>query len=191
MQQDPLQDCILLIWVQQIHKMKSRNKSDFVVFVSLFCHLLFFSCGILQVGYKAVDDFVRSGMKVGLGTGSTSYYAVERIGSKLKNGELKDIICVPTSEATKKQASSLGIPLTTLNELESSSSSSALDVSIDGADDIDLRCNLIKGGITICSQPFHLSLIFISHLGLFPCFYFCFNFSVSFLFLAFCSFSLS
>jgi hypothetical protein len=130
-------------------------------------------------------------MKVGLGTGSTSYYAVERIGSKLKNGELKDIICVPTSEATKKQASSLGIPLTTLNELESSSSSPALDVSIDGADDIDLRCNLIKGGITICSEPFHLPLIFISHLGLFPCFYFCFNFSVSFLFLASCCFSLS
>jgi ribose 5-phosphate isomerase A len=85
-------------------------------------------------------------MKVGLGTGSTSYYAVERVGIKLKSGELKDIICVPTSEATKKQALSLGIPLTTLNELQSSSSTPALDVAIDGADDIDLRCNLIKGG---------------------------------------------
>lgn len=49
------------------------------------------------VGYKAVDDYVKSGMKVGLGTGSTAAFAVERVGQKLKSGELKDIICIPTS----------------------------------------------------------------------------------------------
>jgi len=79
-------------------------------------------------------------MKVGLGTGSTAYFAVERVGQKLKSGELKDIICIPTSERTKEQALSLGIPLVTLNE------ESRLDVSIDGADDVDTNLNLVKGG---------------------------------------------
>ena len=93
-----------------------------------------------MVGYKAVDDYVRSGMVVGLGTGSTAYFAVERVGMKLKSGELKDVICIPTSERTKEQALSLGIPLVTLNE------KSRLDVSIDGADDVDPQLCLIKGG---------------------------------------------
>jgi ribose 5-phosphate isomerase A len=92
------------------------------------------------VGYKAVDDHVRSGMVVGLGTGSTAYYAVERVGLKLKSGELKDVICIPTSERTKEQALSLGIPLVTLNER------SRLDVAIDGADDVDPSLCLVKGG---------------------------------------------
>jgi ribose 5-phosphate isomerase A len=89
---------------------------------------------------KAVDDYVRSGMVVGLGTGSTAAFAVERVGQKLKSGELKDIICIPTSEATKKQAEGLSIPLCTLNE------KSLLDVSIDGADDVDTKLCLVKGG---------------------------------------------
>jgi len=93
-----------------------------------------------QVGYKAVDDHVKSGMVIGLGTGSTAYFAVERVGQKLKSGELKNIICIPTSERTKEQALSLGIPLVTLNE------KSKLDVAIDGADDVDRGLNLIKGG---------------------------------------------
>lgn len=79
-------------------------------------------------------------MVVGLGTGSTAYYAVERVGQKLKNGELKNIICIPTSEKTKEQALSLDIPLVTLNE------QSALDVAIDGADDVDTHLCLVKGG---------------------------------------------
>eukprot|EP00607_Mallomonas_marina_P009180 CAMPEP_0182420026 /NCGR_PEP_ID=MMETSP1167-20130531/4508_1 /TAXON_ID=2988 /ORGANISM="Mallomonas Sp, Strain CCMP3275" /LENGTH=283 /DNA_ID=CAMNT_0024595397 /DNA_START=96 /DNA_END=947 /DNA_ORIENTATION=- len=92
------------------------------------------------VGYKAVDDYVTSGMVVGLGTGSTAYFAVERVGMKLKSGELKDIICIPTSERTKEQALSLGIPLVTLNE------KSKLDVAIDGADEVDPNLALVKGG---------------------------------------------
>lgn len=87
-----------------------------------------------------MDDHVRSGMVVGLGTGSTAYFAVERVGQKLKSGELKDIICIPTSLATEKQAKSLGIPLCTLNER------SKLDVAIDGADAVDPDLCLIKGG---------------------------------------------
>lgn len=92
------------------------------------------------VGYKSVDDYVRSGMVVGLGTGSTAYFAVERVGQKLKSGELTDVVCIPTSERTKEQALSLGIPLCTLNE------KSRLDVAIDGADEVDPALCLVKGG---------------------------------------------
>jgi ribose 5-phosphate isomerase A len=87
-----------------------------------------------------VDDYVRSGMVVGLGTGSTAYYAVERVGHKLKSGELKNVLCIPTSERTKSHALELDIPLVTLND------HSALDVAIDGADDVDSQLNLVKGG---------------------------------------------
>jgi ribose 5-phosphate isomerase A len=62
-------------------------------------------------GYRAVDDYVKSGMVIGLGTGSTAYHAVNRVGEKIKSGELKDIIAIPTSIRTKEQAESLGIPL--------------------------------------------------------------------------------
>ena len=87
-----------------------------------------------------MDDHVESGMVVGLGTGSTAYFAVERLGEKLKSGELKDIIAIPTSERTREQAESLGIPLCTLNE------KSVLDVAIDGADEVDPDLALVKGG---------------------------------------------
>lgn len=93
-----------------------------------------------QVGYKAVDDYVQSGTVIGLGTGSTAAFAVERVGQKLKDGELKDIIAIPTSIRTKEQAESLGIPLATLD------THSDLDVAIDGADEVDPALNLVKGG---------------------------------------------
>lgn len=92
-----------------------------------------------MVGYKAVDDYVESGMVVGLGTGSTAAFAVERLGEKLKSGELKDIVAIPTSIATTKQSEELGIPLVTLD------SHSVLDVAIDGADEVDPKLNLVKG----------------------------------------------
>ena len=84
--------------------------------------------------------FVRSGMKLGLGTGSTAKYAVEEIGRKLNSGELKDILCIPTSESTRKLAESLGIPLTDFENVE------RIDLTIDGADEVDSKLNLIKGG---------------------------------------------
>lgn len=79
-------------------------------------------------------------MVVGLGTGSTAYYAVERLGQKLKSGELTNVLAVPTSVRTKEQAESLGIPLVTLD------THSKLDVAIDGADNVDPDFNLVKGG---------------------------------------------
>jgi len=110
-----------------------------------------------MVGYKAVDDYVKSGMVVGLGTGSTAYFAVERVGQLLKSGELKDVICIPTSVRTKEQAESLGIPLVTLD------THSKLDVAIDGADEVDPKLNLVKGGggallrekmVEVCADKF-------------------------------------
>jgi len=114
-----------------------------------------------QVGYKAVDDYVKSGMVIGLGTGSTAAFAVERVGELLKSGELTDIMAVPTSVRTKEQAESLGIPLTTLGTPESRFSD--LDVAIDGADEVDPQLNLVKGGggallrekmVEVCAKKF-------------------------------------
>jgi len=83
---------------------------------------------------------VESGMKVGLGTGSTAFFAVEEIGARLRRGDLRDIVGVPTSTRTAEQARGLGIPLAGLDALDH------LDVAIDGADEVDPRCDLIKGG---------------------------------------------
>ncbi len=117
-----------------------------------------------MVGYKAVDDYVRSGMVVGLGTGSTAAFAVERVGELLKAGTLKDIVAIPTSVRTKEQAEDLGIPLTTLGTpLGVYDGTSDLDVAIDGADEVDPGLNLVKGGggallrekmVEICAKQF-------------------------------------
>ncbi|MEM9775163.1 MAG: ribose-5-phosphate isomerase RpiA [Chloroflexota bacterium] len=85
-------------------------------------------------------DFVESGMRVGLGTGSTAIWAVRSIGKKLASGELSDIVAIPTSVRTQEEAEKLGIPLSNFEELEE------LDITIDGADEADPRLNLIKGG---------------------------------------------
>jgi ribose 5-phosphate isomerase A len=79
-------------------------------------------------------------MVVGLGTGSTAKLAVEAIGRRLEVGELKDIVGIPTSTRTRELAQTVGIKLTSLNEHP------AVDVTIDGADEVDPDGNLIKGG---------------------------------------------
>jgi len=80
-------------------------------------------------------------MVVGLGTGSTAYFAVERVGQKISSGELRDVVCIPTSERTQEQAESLHIPLCTLDDI-----TEPMDVAIDGADSVDADLNLVKGG---------------------------------------------
>ena len=82
--------------------------------------------------------FVEPGMKLGLGTGSTAAKFVDLLGQEVKKG--LDVLCVPTSEATRRQAEMLGIPLTTLDEV------SFLDLTVDGADEIDKELRLVKGG---------------------------------------------
>ena len=83
-------------------------------------------------------EFVRSGMRVGLGTGSTAKHFVELIGERVRDG--LDIVAVPTSEATRADAMRWGIPLTTLDETPE------LDLTVDGADEIGPDLCLIKGG---------------------------------------------
>jgi ribose 5-phosphate isomerase A len=89
--------------------------------------------------YQAVNNEIQSGMKVGLGSGSTVAFALDAIGEALREGRLRDIVGVPTSEQTASRSRELGIPLVELHEVE------ALDVTIDGADEIDPHLNLIKG----------------------------------------------
>lgn len=91
----------------------------------------------LQAAERALE-FVEPGMKLGLGTGSTAAKFVDLLGAKVKAG--LDVIGVPTSEATRAQAAALGIRLTTLED------DPLLDLTIDGADEIDDELRLIKGG---------------------------------------------
>jgi ribose 5-phosphate isomerase A len=83
-------------------------------------------------------DFVRSGMRLGLGTGSTAAHFVELLAERVRTG--LDVLAVPTSEATRALAEKLGIPLTTLDETPE------LDLTVDGADEIAPDLTLIKGG---------------------------------------------
>jgi ribose 5-phosphate isomerase A len=96
-----------------------------------------------MVGKKAVETFVKSGMKLGLGTGSTAIPAVRHIGELLRRGELKNILAVPTSFQTVIECEKQGIPLYTLNSREIGG---RLDLTIDGADEVDLKSHCIKGG---------------------------------------------
>jgi ribose 5-phosphate isomerase A len=92
-----------------------------------------------QVG-KAAAERVKSGSIVGLGTGSTTAYAIQFIGERIKSGELTDIKGIPTSFQAEVLAKQYGVPLTTLDEVDH------IDVAIDGADEVDPNKNLIKGG---------------------------------------------
>lgn len=92
-----------------------------------------------KAAHRAVES-VESGMIIGLGTGSTTSFAVIRIGERLKSGDLENIVGIPTSIRTEKLARELDIPLATLDEQPQ------IDVTIDGADEVDPELNLIKGG---------------------------------------------
>ena len=84
--------------------------------------------------------FVQSGMIIGLGTGSTAIFATRRIAQRISRGELTGILAIPTSLATEAAAIELAIPLTTLAEHP------RIDLTIDGADEVDPDLNVIKGG---------------------------------------------
>jgi ribose 5-phosphate isomerase A len=96
-----------------------------------------------SLGTQAVDRYVRSGMRLGLGTGSTAIWAARRVAECLADGSLVNIRTVTTSLQTELEARSLGIPVLTLND---ASLHAGLDLVIDGADEVDPERNLIKGG---------------------------------------------
>ncbi|HZI17644.1 MAG TPA: ribose-5-phosphate isomerase RpiA [Pyrinomonadaceae bacterium] len=89
-------------------------------------------------GYRAAE-FIEDGMTVGLGTGSTAYFMVERLGARVREEGLS-VRCVPTSRRTEEQARALGIPLVSFAEV------GALDLALDGADEIGPDLALVKGG---------------------------------------------
>ncbi|HEY3030781.1 MAG TPA: ribose-5-phosphate isomerase RpiA [Bradyrhizobium sp.] len=90
-----------------------------------------------QAAARALEH-VRDGMTLGLGTGSTAKHFVELLGERVRAG--LNVVGVPTSEATRADAVRCGIPLTTLDDVD------RLDLTVDGADEIDPALNLIKGG---------------------------------------------
>jgi len=90
-----------------------------------------------DAGFRAAN-LVKSGMIVGLGTGSTVFFAMERLGERIQNEGLK-IMGVPTSHQTAMRAEEYGIPLTTLSLHPN------LDIAIDGADQVSPEKNLVKG----------------------------------------------
>lgn len=91
-----------------------------------------------QAAERAVH-FIKQGMVVGLGAGSTAMFAVRRIAELLESGRLTEIVGVPCSTEVEKEARRLGIPLTSLEEHPQ------IDVTIDGADEVDPNLDLIKG----------------------------------------------
>jgi len=91
-----------------------------------------------EAAARASLRFVRDGQVVGLGTGSTAAYFIQLLGEAVKNG--LRVRGIPTSVRSREQAASLGIPLTTLDECQE------IDVTVDGADEVDAELRLIKGG---------------------------------------------
>ena len=121
-----------------------------------------------KAAHRAVE-FIDSGMVVGLGTGSTTEFAVRRIDERLRSGDLKNIVGIPTSIRTQKLAGELNIPLCSLDDQPN------IDVTIDGADEVDPDLNLIKGGggallrEKVVAQASRRNIIVVDQSKLSPC----------------------
>ncbi|MCU5376304.1 ribose 5-phosphate isomerase A [Bacillus cereus] len=125
-----------------------------------------------QLAGEYAANFVKDGMKVGLGTGSTVYWLIQKLGEHVKEG--LSFQAVPTSKETETLAKQLSIPLISLNEMD------ILDLTIDGADEIDSNLQLIKGGggallreKIVATSSKELIIIadeskLVTHLGTFP-----------------------
>lgn len=92
-----------------------------------------------QAAIQAVV-LIQSGMIVGLGAGTTSSYAVRHLGEQLANGSLENVLGIPCGVKVENIARQFGVPITTLDDHP------IIDLTIDGADEVDPRLNLIKGG---------------------------------------------
>lgn len=126
-----------------------------------------------QLAASKAVSFVESGMTVGLGTGSTAYWAIEMIGEKVQKKELQ-IKAIATSKRSEEQAKNLGIPILSFAQIDQ------IDITIDGADEADKNMNLIKGGggallreKIVASNSKELIIIvdetkLVKHLGKFP-----------------------
>ena len=92
-----------------------------------------------QAAGELAASWVESGMIVGLGTGSTAVHAIRAIGARIESGELREVLVIPTSRACEAEAIVRNVPLTTLSDHP------VVDLTIDGADDVDPALDLIKG----------------------------------------------
>ncbi|HEY0297685.1 MAG TPA: ribose-5-phosphate isomerase RpiA [Arachidicoccus sp.] len=92
-----------------------------------------------QIAGEKAASYIKDGMSVGLGTGSTSFFAIQKIGERIKNEGLA-LKCIATSNESEKLAKELNIPIYDFDEIK------ALDITIDGADEVDKDFNLTKGG---------------------------------------------
>jgi ribose 5-phosphate isomerase A len=114
-------------------------------------------------------DMVESGMVVGLGTGSTTQFALERLAERIRSGGLTDIRGIPSSLHTSEAAKSLGIPLTDFD------AEALIDITVDGADEVDPELNLIKGGggallrEKVLAQASRRNVIIVDESKLSPC----------------------
>jgi ribose 5-phosphate isomerase A len=98
-----------------------------------------------QQAARQALSYVKSGMVLGLGSGSTSAYFIEMLGEKLRTGELDGVRGVATSAGVAKLAQEKGISLVSLSELSPEKVIPSLDLAVDGADEVDPQLNLIKG----------------------------------------------
>lgn len=92
-----------------------------------------------QAAAERALEWVESGMVVGLGTGSTAVWAIRGLGARLADGRLRDVVAIPTSNASAAEARAVGVPLVTFDDR------TVIDVTIDGADEVDPALNLVKG----------------------------------------------
>jgi ribose 5-phosphate isomerase A len=93
-----------------------------------------------QAAGEFAASWVESGMVVGLGTGSTAVHAIRAIGARIASGALREVVGIPTSRASEAEAIVGNVPLTTLAEYP------VVDLTIDGADEVDGALDLVKGG---------------------------------------------
>ncbi|GAB5353343.1 hypothetical protein AAMO2058_000028800 [Amorphochlora amoebiformis] len=93
-----------------------------------------------KAAHAAVDETVETGMRIGVGSGSTVVFAIERLKQRVEKGDLKDILCVPTSFQSSILLKEANLPRSDPND------NPVLDVAIDGADEVDMKLNCIKGG---------------------------------------------
>ena len=107
-----------------------------------------------QAALRALE-YVRDGMRLGLGSGSTARCFVAALGERWQAGALRDLVCVATSSETAAQVRDLGLPLASLVNLSQDGQLPVLDLAVDGADEVDPNLDLIKGlGMALLREKF-------------------------------------
>jgi ribose 5-phosphate isomerase A len=111
-----------------------------IILIPLGRHPLGIQDELKKMAANHAVELIESDMVIGLGTGSTAYFAIKRIAEKVQTGELRNILGIPSSERTETLARGLNIPLTDLD------AHPVIDLTIDGADEVEPELNVIKGG---------------------------------------------